>query len=159
MSSSWIFWLAVAAIVASWVVAWVLLGRDNPDARHADNYGRHRPLPPPSRAPRTATPNLPALPAARLPIGSGSELTTGYGQGGQLNFDPSLAKPVAYYSGRTEGQRQLLWAEHPMPQPVSDDTVVDLLPVIREDLGASTVRAAVDYLFSGLEQTRWAGAA
>jgi hypothetical protein len=61
--------------------------------------------------------------------------------------------PVAYYTGHSAGQRQLLWQEH----DAIDDTAVDLLPVIRDSLGGTSVKAVLDYLFSDLQaQTRWA---
>ena len=66
---------------------------------------------------------------------------------------PGTLQPVAYYTGHSAGQRQLLWQEH----DAIDDTAVDLLPVIRDSLGGTSVKAVLDYLFSDLQaQTRWA---
>jgi hypothetical protein len=64
---------------------------------------------------------------------------------------PGTTLPVAYWTGRTPGQRQLLWQE-----PGAEDTAVDLLPVIRETLGGTSVKAVLDYLFHDLQTTRWA---
>jgi hypothetical protein len=150
-------------------IAWIMLGVDpgqHPgrhswpwqaryDAYMTPRYGRPRhhknpsgpadaPVTPEPCAPPHAGPEAPHLPA---PVRgeNASDAAPVPDRRGEHHLEVHHTVPVAYYTCR-QGR-----------QFTCEDTGVDLLPVIRDSLGGTSVRAVVDYLFSGLEQERrWA---
>jgi hypothetical protein len=180
-----LFWtLVIVFSAACLLAAFAIVRWAVEDTRAGREEGRHV-LPQPSRALRTATPNLPG-PVLSSATSGEHDTALAHGRAGELNYDPSLAIPVAYYTGRSENQRQLAWdtpgdnqrqrnwpndPDAHLQRAWTDDTgsfaPVTGLPAIRQaepayvpdELGGTSVTAVVDYLFSGLEHTRWAGAA